>query len=717
MQATLRLPCVALGGGPYAAVRARVICDVASIVSGGQHGPSAEAVQQLFELSSELLGTGSSDGFLTRLNPAWERTLGWTRKELMSRPFLSLVHPEDVEATIATSVALARPGRQEVRDFENRYRTVAGEYRWLDWSVISEDGMLYFAAKDITARKALEEERAGELVRVQQSEILHRTLTANLPETTVFLLDHDLRILLADGEAARRLPWFSEDLFVGRLMRDLYTAVPPHVLDLCTENYRAVLQGERRDFQFSSEGATFAVQAVPVCSETGAVESALVLARDVTQQHQLADGLRRSEERLRRAEGLVGGGSWEFSLGEQTLVWSDGLARIHGAMPQSGGERLSSYIARVHPEDRAHFRDELARCEKTGRAAFEYRIAGPHDGPVRTLTVEAELVESRDGHDSVVHGAALDVTDERAGFNAAPLGMLVAEPEQLRLTRVNDALCAILRCSRDELLGQRISDLTHPDDRAAAAENQHALIAGSLGTYEAEKRYLRPDGSVVWVDEYVTALHNADDSVRAFASHVIDITDRRTRAAEVHKARVESLRRLAIAREYRDDGTYEHTERVGRVSEAIGRALGMTATQLDHLREAAPLHDIGKVGVSDVILLKPGPLTTEERGVMERHTLIGADILTGSESPVLQMAEEIALTHHERWDGRGYPKHLTAEMIPLVGRIVAVADVFDALTHERPYKEAWPVKRAAAHVAAESGAHFDPSVVAAFNTT
>ena len=138
-------------------------------------------------------------------------------------------------------------------------------------------------------------------------------------------------------------------------MTELAFAVPADVLDLCTENYLAVLQGERRDFQFSSEGATFAIQAVPVHSEDGAIEAALVLARDVTEQERLTDGLLRSEERLRRAEGLVGGGSWEFSLDADTLMWSDGLARIHGVMPDGGSERLSAYVARVHPADRAHF--------------------------------------------------------------------------------------------------------------------------------------------------------------------------------------------------------------------------------------------------------------------------------------------------------------------------------------------------------------------------
>jgi diguanylate cyclase (GGDEF)-like protein/PAS domain S-box-containing protein len=686
------------------------------VVGGSLGGSSGEALEQLFELSSEMLGTASLDGYLTRLNPAWERTLGWSREELMAEPFVSFVHPDDVEATIAMTEAMAEPGRQEVVALENRYRTSTGEYRWLEWSSIADGDTIYFVAKDVTTRKALEAAREEDLRRIRRSEARYRTLSANLPDSTVFLLDHDLRILLAEGEAVRRLPWFSEDLFVGLKVGELYSSVPVHVLDLAIENYLAVLQGERRQFEFSSEGSTFAVHAVPVYSdEDGIVEGALVVARDVTEQHELSRGLRHSEERLRMAEVLVGGGTWELTLDEETVTWSDGLRRIHGLVPPDGREPLSAYLERIIPTDRQPFRDGISRCVREGRVGFEYRITG-RDGTVRALTVEAKLVAPAAGQEGFVRGAVLDVTDERAGFDASPLGMLVAEPTELRLTRVNDALCSLLGRSREELLGQRIVDLTHPDDRGAVAEQHQALTNGTTATYEIEKRYLRPDGSVVWAAIYMTALHNGDGSIRAFSSHVIDVTERRNRAAEVESARVESLRRLAIATEYRDNETYEHTERVGRMSVEIGRALGMSGQQLDLLRQAAPLHDIGKVGISDLILLKPGRLTPEERLIMERHAQIGADILSGSDSPVLNMAKEIALTHHERWDGQGYPNKLVAEAIPLVGRIVAIVDVFDALTHERPYKQAWTLDRAVAHICHESGKHFDPSVVDAFST-
>ncbi|RJQ42925.1 MAG: response regulator [Gaiellales bacterium] len=185
----------------------------------------------------------------------------------------------------------------------------------------------------------------------------------------------------------------------------------------------------------------------------------------------------------------------------------------------------------------------------------------------------------------------------------------------------------------------------------------------------------------------------------------------RTRELEV--ARLEVLERLALAAEYRDDVTGQHTRRVGAISAILARALGHSDDEIELIRRAAPMHDIGKIGISDAILLKPGKLTPEEFEVMKSHTMIGAKIQSGSVSPLLQMAEVIALTHHEKWDGTGY-LGLSGDAIPQEGRIVAVADVFDALTNIRPYKPAFAPEEALRIIRDGSGAHFDPEIVARF---
>jgi putative two-component system response regulator len=186
------------------------------------------------------------------------------------------------------------------------------------------------------------------------------------------------------------------------------------------------------------------------------------------------------------------------------------------------------------------------------------------------------------------------------------------------------------------------------------------------------------------------------------------------RTAELAGGRVEALERLAVAAEYRDYDTGEHTRRVGRGAAMIAKRLGMPAEEVDLMAQAAPLHDVGKIGVPDRILLKPAQLTRAEFDLMKRHAGIGGSILSGSESRLLRMSEQIARTHHERWDGSGYPAGLRGEEIPLPGRIVAVADVFDALTHSRPYKEAWPVDVAVGEIVRLAGRGFDPEVVGAF---
>jgi putative two-component system response regulator len=187
------------------------------------------------------------------------------------------------------------------------------------------------------------------------------------------------------------------------------------------------------------------------------------------------------------------------------------------------------------------------------------------------------------------------------------------------------------------------------------------------------------------------------------------------RTHELEQARLEILRRLALAAEYRDDATYEHTERVARTAAALTERLGLSDDKIELMRLAAPLHDIGKLGVPDAILLKPGKLSDAEMEVMRTHTTVGAAILAGSTSDVLQLAEQIAAAHHEWWDGSGYPNGLSGTQIPQCGRIVAFADVFDALTHARPYKQAWPVEKAVEEVRRLRERQFDPDVVDAFD--
>jgi putative two-component system response regulator len=185
-------------------------------------------------------------------------------------------------------------------------------------------------------------------------------------------------------------------------------------------------------------------------------------------------------------------------------------------------------------------------------------------------------------------------------------------------------------------------------------------------------------------------------------------------ALEFEQAQIETLERLARAGEFRDDDTGQHTLRVAETTALLAQRIGFPDDRLSWLQQASRLHDVGKIGISDSILLKPGKLTVAEFDTMKNHTIIGAELLQGGQSELFQIAQRIAASHHEHWDGAGYPEGLCGAEIPIEARLVAVADVFDALTHDRPYKEAWSVPDAVEEIRRESGAHFDPEVVEEF---
>jgi putative two-component system response regulator len=187
---------------------------------------------------------------------------------------------------------------------------------------------------------------------------------------------------------------------------------------------------------------------------------------------------------------------------------------------------------------------------------------------------------------------------------------------------------------------------------------------------------------------------------------------------DLDEAQTEVILRLSQAAEFRDEDTGQHTQRVGELAAKLAQTMELDPEQVELIRRAAPLHDIGKIAITDQILHKPGPLTPAEFDQMKAHALIGARLLKGSRLPLIQTAYEIALYHHERWDGQGYPYAIKGEAIPLTARIVAVADAFDALSHERPYKAAWSIEATLAELRSWSGTRYDPEVIQAlFNVS
>ncbi|OWQ85279.1 two-component system response regulator [Roseateles aquatilis] len=231
---------------------------------------------------------------------------------------------------------------------------------------------------------------------------------------------------------------------------------------------------------------------------------------------------------------------------------------------------------------------------------------------------------------------------------------------------------------------------------------------------------------------FVTALADTRDETEGFEAGAVDYIAKpisppvvrarvRThlslvRAEELRETRLQIVQRLGRAAEYKDNETGWHVVRMSHYSQLLALASGWSEQEADDLLHAAPMHDIGKLGIPDAILQKPGPLTEAEWTVMRRHPTIGAEILGDHTTGLLGMARRIALAHHEKWDGSGYPEGLAGESIPIEARIVAIADVFDALTSVRPYKPAWPIEQAVEHLQAQAGRHFDPALVERFVT-
>jgi response regulator RpfG family c-di-GMP phosphodiesterase len=269
---------------------------------------------------------------------------------------------------------------------------------------------------------------------------------------------------------------------------------------------------------------------------------------------------------------------------------------------------------------------------------------------------------------------------------------------------------------------------------ACVAENPPAAVLTAGADAEAVRAGLDPLGlgggpEVVPLEELTGAAEPFGPSAVRRLRAVVDRRELLARRAELEAvvatqavdrrreldaAGADTLRRLAQAAEFRDDNTHEHTQRVGELAARLARHLGHDDRTVMLVRQAAPLHDLGKIAIPDTVLLKPGRLTDEEFEVVKTHAVLGARVLAGGESDLVRTAERIARSHHERWDGTGYPAGLAGAEIPLEARVVHVADVFDVLVHERPYKESWTVEAATEEIRRGAGTQFDPDVVRAF---
>ena len=414
--------------------------------------------------------------------------------------------------------------------------------------------------------------------------------------------------------------------------------------------------------------------------------------------------------------------------------WSEGAERLLG---YSRAEVVGKHVTILSPADRkaqaSAIHEDVVRGKRVERLETERMTKAGRRLKVQ-LSISPVWSDKAEYAGSV--GILRDLTEQRAAeaalraserryqsvVDALSEGIVMQDVDG-HVVASNKSAERILGFSADELLKASVDGpllpLLHEDGSPVLCHEYPTVV--SIRTGEPQSGIVMgvegSEGAIRWISINSRALtHTGETKPYAAVASFTEITELRETLEELHTARLEDLKRLALVGEYRDDDTNRHTERVAHTACLLASRLGLDDALTRTIQRAAPLHDVGKIGIPDSILLKPDKLTAEEFEVIKTHTVIGGRILCESHFPILKVATEIAFTHHERWDGTGYPAGLRAEAIPITGRIIALADAFDAMTHTRPYKDAFSVEHAVAEIQRCSGSQFDPRIVEAFMT-
>jgi PAS domain S-box-containing protein len=460
-----------------------------------------------------------------------------------------------------------------------------------------------------------------------------------------------------------------------------------------------------------------------VRDDDGRLLAVVGTVHDITNRKAAEDALRQSEEKFRTLSASAPIGIFstdpqgKFIYANQHLLDALGL-------------RLEEVLGRgwsrnVHPDDRPAAIEEALKAGSELRTfSWEYRIVKP-GGEVRWVRTVSSPILSRDGSFVSYVGVAADITEEKRAADAlheseekfrtlsasAPIGIFSTDP-QGNFIYANQHLLDTFGLRLEELLGRGWIKNVHPDDRQAAVE-ESLKARSELRTFSWEYRILRAGGEVRWVRTVANPILSKDGSPVSYVGAGEDITEEKRIEEDKQRAFEDTVMLLAVAAEARDPYTENHLLRIRGYSEAIASELGLSAQEVTEIGLGSLLHDIGKMRVPDPILTKPGSLTAEEWQIMKQHPIWGEELL--SLHPPFETARQIARWHHENWDGTGYPDGLRGEEIPIGAAVTAVADGFDAMTTERPYKGAWPPGRAIREIRQNKGLRYSPKVVEAFD--
>ncbi|MHB8491563.1 MAG: PAS domain S-box protein [Solirubrobacteraceae bacterium] len=546
------------------------------------------------------------------------------------------------------------------------------------------------------------------------------------------------------NEGAERLFGCARSEAIGRGVSTLWH--PAHVADIEQLMDRALAGDPAQAIvqHTGPEGSAMEllVSTSPIRHDGGGIVGLAAVIRDVTGQRHIEAELKMSELRYRSVVEALSEGVALLDADGAVVAMNDSAEAMFGLTETEVTTARASSATPLLPlisEDGSPFPPEEAPGRlaiRTGELQTDVILGVVRRaGDTRWLSVNSRPL--RHAEDGKIYGAVSsysDVTEQRKTeavlreseeryrgvVESLNEGIIIVDRDG-RLVAFNGPAMTITGRSAMELVDRTpdnpVVDLIHDDGSPVLVDETpswRALRTGERQTGEV-LGVRQPDGSVRWVLANSSPLRRPGESEPYGAVATLsDITAQRQALNDLKVSRLEDLKRLALVSEYRDDETNRHTERVARTAQLLAVELGLDGMQVWTIGRAAPLHDVGKVGIPDDILLKPGRLSDNEFDVMKTHTSIGATILGESEYQILQLASEIAVTHHERWDGGGYPNGLSGKAIPIAGRIVAVADAFDAMTHDRPYKAAIDPDDAVEELKRCSGTQFDPRIVEAF---
>ena len=553
----------------------------------------------------------------------------------------------------------------------------------------------------------------------------------------VISIDESQKIILFNA-SAENIFGYSKDEVLGQELNMLLpnkcrSIHATHVSNFSTSPERSRPMTGRRGVEGKRKsGELFPAEASISKIITGGKKIFTVLLRDITDITQAERTISDIQKRHEEAQHIALLGHWALDLDTNELAWSDETYHILGVEPGTNNT-YETFLETVHPDDRSYVEHAYTDSIKN-RTLYnvEHRLL-MKDGSVKWVSERCQTHYAEDGTPLRSLGTVQDITERKAseeklkenkailtGILDSAAEAVISINESQHIVLFNKNAEKIFGYKKSEVLGSPLGMLL-PEMYRSAHQTQVDDFRNSpkKSRYMADRgeiKCLKKNGEIFPAEASISKL--TFNGHERFTAVLRDISRRKQNEKKLHDSFVESIYSLMRAAEYRDDETGAHVKRISYYTKVLAEQMGMDDDFCDQIFYASAMHDIGKIGIPDHILLKPSGLTPDELEIMKTHTVIGGKIMAGNTSPYLQLGMQIALAHHERWDGGGYPYGLKGDAIPLSARIMQLADVYDALRSKRPYKTALDHKKTVEIITKGDGrtepSHFDPAVLAAF---